>query len=287
MATPELGGGPAGTLFCGLELAARIERAETGLITAGARAALARLGPDAGFVTPLAGGAACRADEHSPLNKVVGLGFAGAPSEAELDAVERRFAALGTPVQVELAHVADPAVGELLTGRGYRLAGFENLLGREVTARDRAATVPDVEVGESGDEEFEAWLDTVVDGFAHPDTQGVASHEEFPRDVVETSVRDMSAAAGMRRYLARVDGVVAGAASMRVVDGLAQLTGAATLPAYRRRGVQAALLTARLDRAAEERADLAVITTQPASTSQHNAQRRGFSLLYTRAVLVR
>jgi hypothetical protein len=33
--------------------------------------------------------------------------------------------------------------------------------------------------------------------------------------------------------------------------------------------------------------DVAVITTQPGSKSQENAQRRGFQLLYTRAVLVR
>ena len=33
--------------------------------------------------------------------------------------------------------------------------------------------------------------------------------------------------------------------------------------------------------------DVAVIVTQPGSTSQQNAQRRGFGLLYTRAVLVK
>jgi hypothetical protein len=33
--------------------------------------------------------------------------------------------------------------------------------------------------------------------------------------------------------------------------------------------------------------DLAVIVTQPGSKSHQNAQRQGFHLLYTRAVLVR
>jgi hypothetical protein len=31
----------------------------------------------------------------------------------------------------------------------------------------------------------------------------------------------------------------------------------------------------------------AVVTAQPGSTSQQNAQRRGFDLLYTRAILVK
>jgi hypothetical protein len=33
--------------------------------------------------------------------------------------------------------------------------------------------------------------------------------------------------------------------------------------------------------------DIAVITTQPGSKSQQNAQRQGFDFIYTRAVLVK
>jgi RNA polymerase sigma factor (sigma-70 family) len=72
------------------------------------------------------------------------------------------------------------------------------------------------------------------------------------------------------------------------IAGVAQLTGAATIPAHRRRGVQTALLSARLaDAAAAAGCDVAVIITQPGSKSQQNAQRQGFDLLYTRAVLVK
>ena len=74
---------------------------------------------------------------------------------------------------------------------------------------------------------------------------------------------------------------------MRITHGVAQLTGAATVPSARRRGVQAALLAARLDDAAAAGCDLAVVTTAPGSTSQKNVQRRGFQLMYTRAVLVK
>jgi GNAT superfamily N-acetyltransferase len=72
---------------------------------------------------------------------------------------------------------------------------------------------------------------------------------------------------------------------MRIADGIAQLTGAGTAPAFRRRGIQSALLSARLADATAAGCDLAVITVQPGSKSQQNAQRRGFDLLYTRAVL--
>jgi ribosomal protein S18 acetylase RimI-like enzyme len=139
----------------------------------------------------------------------------------------------------------------------------------------------------STDAELEPWLDVVAEGSVHPDTEGVPWHEEFPREMIVNTQRDMAGATGMARYIARLDGVIAGGATMRLVDGIAQLTGAATAPAHRRRGVQTALLAARLADAAAAGCDLAVITTQPGSRSQHNAQRRGFDLLYTRATLVR
>ncbi len=126
----------------------------------------------------------------------------------------------------------------------------------------------------------------VVDGVAHPDTEGLPAHEDFPRDVITAAERDL-VAAGSARYVARRDGVVAGGAGLRITGAIAQLTGAATAPAHRRRGVQTALLEARLADAARAGCEIAVVTTQPGSKSQQNVQRRGFDLLYARAVLVR
>ncbi|WP_433673505.1 GNAT family N-acetyltransferase [Nocardia sp. CA-136227] len=274
-------------MFCGTDLAARIEGVETELIAKGSAAGAARLGPDTGFVIPLAGGVASFAEDGSPLNKIAGLGFAGIPDEAELDEIERLFAARKTPVQAEVSQLGDPGVGELLTGRGYRLVSFENVLGRELGAALTADVASGVEVTPSGSDEFDTWLDVVADGFAHPDPQGVASHEEFPAEIIANAMRDLTGAAGVRRFLARRDGRVAGGASLRLARGVAQLTGAATDPAHRRHGVQSSLLSVRLAEASAAGCDIAVVTTQPGSKSQQNVQRQGFSLLYTRAILVK
>ncbi|MEU0545316.1 GNAT family N-acetyltransferase [Nocardia sp. NPDC005978] len=274
-------------MFCSVELGARIEGVERDLITAGATAAADRLGADSGFLVPVAGGVAAFAEPGSPLNKVAGLGFDGVPSADEFEALEKRFAERDTPVQVELAHLADPAIGEFLTARGYRLLGFENVLGIDLRGVTAAVTPPEIAIRPSGDDEFDTWLDVVADGFAQPDTQGVASHEEFPREIIARAMRDLTGAAGVQRYIALYNGQLAGAASLRMSHGVAQLTGAATLLAHRRKGVQSTLLTNRLTMAAAAGCDIAVITTQPGSKSQQNAQNRGFDLLYTRAVLVK
>src|SRR3954469_3278808 len=88
-------------------------------------------------------------------------------------------------------------------------------------------------------------------GFVLPIAGGVASfaeenspHEEFPRAVVARAMRDFTAA-GVLRYIALRDGVIAGGASYRLAEGVAQFTGAATAPEHRRHGVQTALLSAR------------------------------------------
>lgn len=156
------------------------------------------------------------------------------------------------------------------------------ILDREV----ERVTPRGIEVRRSGEDELDAWLDVVADGFAHPDTQGVPSHEDFPRDALARAERDF-ASAGVVRYLALRDVVPAGGASLRIADGVAQLAGSATAPAHRRRGMQSALLAVRLTDALAAGCDIAVVTTQPGSKSQQNVQRRGFHLLYTRAVLVK
>jgi GNAT superfamily N-acetyltransferase len=277
---------PGAPLFCDIVLAERVERAEAQLIAGASEAARRRAGT-AGLVIPIAGGVASFAEEGSPFNKVAGLGFGGVPGAAALDEIERAFAASGAPVQIELAHLADPAIGALLTGRGYRLVSFENVLGRALTGEAERVTPAGVEVRPSGDDELETWLEVVVDADLHPDTQGVPSHEEFPREVLARAERDLVTAAGVVRYAAWRDGVMAGGASFHTAEGIAQFTGAATAPAHRRRGVQTALLSARLADAAAVGCDIAVVTTQPGSKSQQNVQRRGFDLLYTRAVLVK
>jgi len=273
-------------LFASTSLAARIERAECRLLEDGA-SACERRRPGAGvFTMPLAGGVATFTGEGSPLNKVAGLGFASPLDEGELEAVERAFAERQSPVQVEVSCLGDPSVGSLLTRRGYTLQGFENVLGRALPIEPAAAPAG-VVVSPSPEGELREWLDVVVTGFASPDAQGVPSHESFPREALEGLMGDLAAAQGFVRYLARRDGAVAGGASLRLFEGVAQLCGAATLPEHRRQGVQSALLAARLEIAGQAGCDVAVVTTQPGSRSQENVQRQGFELLYTRAVLVR
>jgi GNAT superfamily N-acetyltransferase len=265
-------------------IARRIERAESLVMRDMVAPLVGSARAPAAFLREVGAGLASFVRPGSPLNKLIGAGLDGAIDERMLDDVERAFGAAGEPVRVELATLADPATCAQLAARGYQLQGFEHALacpldqppspaGAAIRAEPViAATLP-------------AFRTAVVEGFLEPDDTGVVL-DHFTRDVVEASIDDSLSATGFLRYLAYRDGALAGGASMQLHEGVAVLTGSATLAAHRRRGVQAARLARRLGDARAAGATLAVITTAPGTQSQANTMRHGFSLAYARAVLI-
>jgi GNAT superfamily N-acetyltransferase len=278
-------------MFTTATLASRIERAECSML-AELAACAARRRPERLFVQPVGSGIALHLGAESPSNKLAGLGFGEPPTTAELDAAEQAFAARGTALQAEVSSLADPSVLRTLSQRGYHLIGFENVLGLPLgsatASNPRDAAIEIVRADRGDSQATTAWMDAVVTGFLHPDTvDGPPSHESFDREAMERTMGVVFEAASFERYLAKVDRAVAGGASLRLQEGVAQLAGAATLPEYRRKGVQTALLRYRLGEATRRGCDVAVVTTSPGSKSTENVQRFGFALLYVRAIMVK
>jgi GNAT superfamily N-acetyltransferase len=273
-------------LFATSSLAARIDRAEYQIARTFTELS-ARRRADA-LIRPIGGTAALYSGPNEPWNKVVGLGFGTPVDEAALADIEREFDARGADLRVEFSTLADGAIAALLARRGYELGGFENVLGLALTRDVPEPAAGEVTVARASTADTRTWIETIVDGFGHPDVfDGPPPTESFDRDTLLRVFDDYTAAPGAVLYLARRHGEIAGGASIRIVDGLAVLTGASTLPAHRRRGVQSALLGARLADAARTGCDIAVVTTEPGSKSQANVQKIGFELLYARAILVR
>lgn len=274
-------------MFATPELAARIDRAEARLCAEFAEVA-ARARPDWRVVIePLAGGLAVYSGPGAPMNKLIGLGLGDVLEESALASVERQWAAREEAVRVELSTLDDGAVARLLTSRGYQLLGFENVLGRALSEADVGLPpVSGLRIHQLPPDDMELWMDVTVEGFSHADA-GPLPTENPPHEALKAIFGDMAGIGGFQRYLATINSVAVAAASMRIDGSLAQLTGAATLPDFRRRGLQTALTLHRLAAARSAGCDLAVVTTAPGSKSQENAQRRGFELLYSRAVLVK
>jgi ribosomal protein S18 acetylase RimI-like enzyme len=269
-----------------ISLARRIDGTEFRLVAGLAEAS--RAAGDEVSMVPIGGVASVLAEAGSPFNKVIGLGLGDVVDVAALEEVERHHASRQAPIQVELATLADPELARRLTARGYWLSGFENVLGLDLASgRAPCATPAGVAVTKAADDDDRArWIQAVTAAFLTPDVfDGPPPHETFEREVLQRAYQRFAAVPGSLQVLAWLDGEVAGGGSLFVHDGVALLCGAATLPSFRRRGVQTTLLETRLSHARAAGCDLAVVTTQLGSKSQANVQRFGFELLYSRAIL--
>lgn len=88
-------------------------------------------------------------------------------------------------------------------------------------------------------------------------------------------------------YLAGVDDEPAGIGVLFVKDGIATLAAAATVPHLRNKGVQQALIQQRIKHATTLHSRLVVGQAKFGSVSQHNMERAGLKIAYTKAIWVR
>jgi GNAT superfamily N-acetyltransferase len=274
-------------MFADATLAARIDRAEARMCAHVADSIRVSKAQSRPLVLPISGGQAVYAGPSSPLNKVIGLGLDADLDVEALERIEREWRGRGEPVRIEMSVLTEPSLGSVLTDRGYRLHGFENVLGLPLDRETYGPKVSGVAVETVTQAGFPTWIDIAVEAFMNLDGTGSVPPDALPRDRLREILEEMMGVPGFIRYLARVDGEAVGEAAMRIDGDLAQLAGAGTLPHARGRGVQNALLQRRLADARAAGCTLAVVTTAPGTRSQENVMRRGFELLYTRAILVK
>jgi GNAT superfamily N-acetyltransferase len=267
--------------FIDVDLARRVEMAEA---NAGGDCAEAfhRLRPDFPVaVQEIAGGTAVFAGVDSPITQAIGVGLNGEVTDDELDALGEFFNAHNAPAAVELCPLVEMSLYERFATRGYRLLEVSNVLILDVLARApiSAATPPAVTIRAATRDESKLWTQIVAQGFAEhfPVTQAIL-------DVMEGFCHRSGPCSF---FLAFVDGEPAGGGVVSAYKGVGGLFGASTLPAFRRRGVQAALLNARLAWARDHGCDLVASIAQPGSASHRNIERFGFRVAYTRTKLVR
>jgi GNAT superfamily N-acetyltransferase len=122
---------------------------------------------------------------------------------------------------------------------------------------------------------MEEYLDAYVAGWA------IA---EEHRDGFKENVRPWLAQLGWSLYLARVEGQPVATATLYVHGAVGYLADAATNPAFRRRGLHAALLTRRLEAARAAGVDFVCGGAEFLSASHRNMERAGMRILFIRSI---
>lgn len=207
---------------------------------------------------------------HSPLTQTFGLGLESTPDVGDLEILEEFFQTRGAPVYHEVSPLADPALLDLLQGRGYRVCELTNLLWLDLADHEaRPQPVRRIEAGEA-----DQWAALSAAGW-------VGDHPELS-EFFHSMGQMLSRCSLSHCFYAEEAGRPISTASLFVVGEMAVLAGASTPPEFRRRGGQSALLQARLTFAQERGCKLAMMGAQPGSRSQTNAQAAGFRVAYTR-----
>lgn len=265
-------------MFADIDLARRLEAAEAAKYAAYARArpcVMPDLNPSA---LPVAGGVVVYAGAGSPYSRAVGLGLRGPVSAAEFGQIDAFFASYRVTPQISLCPLADPSLLELIGQAGYRIDMFMQTWVRPISPTEDFHLPPGIVICPIAYDEAELWARVAFKGGldsddAEPSRSAVISAYPY---MVRTTC-----------YLAWIDGEAAGAGTMSINEGLAELFGASTRVPFRNRGAQMALLASRLAEAQRQGCDLATAHTEPGSASQRNVERLGFRLAYTKVHLVK
>jgi GNAT superfamily N-acetyltransferase len=256
-----------------LNLAREIELAEAEAAVSCATQMMAMQPGSQGAVEQIAGGYAVYCGAGNPVTQAVGLGLHGPVSAEEFDKLEAFYFSRNEPVRVETCPLADATLFEQYKSRNYFVSEFSNVMVRPVVDGASPRLPAGLELRLARPDELDLWVMTVAQGFA----------ENYPVTHELLSVMKMFAIGkNTECYLARIDGRVVGGATLALRGRIAGLFGASTLPEFRKRGVQTALLYLRLQRAAQTGCTLAMSLAQPGSNSQRNITRLGFNTLYTR-----
>ncbi len=218
------------------------------------------------------------------VNKACGLGLDRAPTDAELDTLVAFFTSRAVEPRVELCPFAHPALVTGLAERGLVLQQFVNVLVRQLPEGEALpVTLPEGLTLERVDPANEAAVREYVEvgesGFL---PEGAPVPEVFMNLGLKAARKPTQDC-----FLARMGGEAVGAAGCDSRDGATALFGTSVKPAWRRRGIQQALIATRLQRARERGSHLATIMSSPGIPTERNAARLGFTMAYTRVILVK
>jgi ribosomal protein S18 acetylase RimI-like enzyme len=210
---------------------------------------------------------------HLPVpsfNSVVGL---RAGHEHHLEPLVRWYRDNGVNPQFAMVPgLSDAKLGRELARLGYYQSEFHTAVFCE----------PDLPLADAGAIAIETvttagllgeFLDAHAAGWQIPDPQGF-----------KANVRGWLGLPGWSLYLARVDGRPAATGILYVHHRVAYCADAATDPAFRRRGLQTAMLRQRIADAGAAGADFVCSGAAYLSTSHRNMERVGMRVQFVRAV---
>src|SRR6185312_14893746 len=245
------------------ELARAVERAEL----AGTRAVVARaasLFPDLGAERlDLAGGQANFAGTDSPLSEAGGVGVFEPIDDDTVERLTRFYEQRNATPRVMIGPMTDPSFAPALARSGYIPVEYQSVMAIDLDAVTGAKD-PRIQVASDA----ASWAQTSMRGFEMID----------PPPAISQTIEALASVEGVIALEATEGDKIIATGGVAFTSEIPVLYGASTLPAWRKKGWQTALIRDRLARAKEYGAKYARACARPLSPSERNFVRCGFTV---------
>lgn len=221
----------------------------------------------------------------------------GRVTEQDLCDIETLHDSANLTPTILLCPYADQSVLQALAMRSYVVDGFLNIYARSLHDLHVEFDL-DMDSTEPSELAFSSNMmvcrapanDAGAGAFIH---SSVAGFKDDGRSV--EVLRSLAESAAMRTdtnlYFGKIDGQIAGCGAMALMETkygrVAHLYIDSTTPSFRGRGVQQALIRARLIDAKRLGYDFATIHARPGVGTGRNAEKEGFGLAYTKPILTK
>lgn len=250
----------------------------------------------------IGGGIAGRGAPGSWLNLAVGIGLEGCGEgraegpgmRAELERMIAWYAEKGIEPRMEVCPFVTPEFLESCEALAFRARAFETVFARVLGPAEEVQppsplTIPPGSPGivierldPADDDAARESAQVALRGFLPPG--GTIQEEDIA--IFRRSLDHPCTTTFVAREAGGGRGIVAvGACEVR--GEVAAIFGMSTLEAWRRRGIQQALLAKRITYAASQGARIATIGSRPGVATERNVMRMGFRVAYTKVVMVR
>ena len=209
-------------------------------------------------------------------NRVIGL---TARDEGSIDPIVEWYAQNGIPCQIDLCpYQADQGLLLSLVKHGLYQSSYDMIL-YGMPSPHISPPLPHIVVRTVHPQELDLFSDLFKQGF-------LESHEGLDIDIrlCGEYAKGLYGRPGWHLYLTYVQETPAAVAMLYIQDQIASLIAGATVPQFRGKGCQTALIQRRSADAAQAGCTLLVTQTGVGTTSQHNMERAGMRIAYTRAI---
>ena len=221
----------------------------------------------------LCGGAVVYISSTSPLTHLIGFGITEPVTVKDVAFLSQYFQDRGLPFRIRVTPFTHPSLYECLAGKQFKASDVTFMMARKLSTSRTTSNIPGLRIDAIKSEA--TWMEAFARGYCN----GNLDPES------ERLGRTLFHAKGSQVIGAWLDGQVTGVGILTIVDNLATLNAACTLPEYRNMGIQKALIESRMAIAAQNGIKMVMARVSPGTVSQRNFEKLGFHIGYQAMLL--